>query len=349
MNTIDFSPKLSPRWLVYLRNYLLDKGIDPAPVFARCNINEVTESEYAPPLATTKLITLLDEVADTANDSLLGFHMATQFHYESSALVVLAMLAAPDVTMALTTLSHFDKYVDTGIQTSYTFGEQTSIFTAELLGVDCSSTTQINEYLLAFTVHTLNTATRKKMPVTAVHFQHERSECLDIMNTYFGTEVMFGQASNRLIFDSAYLNEHLLSSNELLYDVLQGALKTYFYADSKELGFVDSVCRELMLSADRNKTAENSTSLEAIAEKLTISARSLRRRLKEEGCTFQEVKNLARERQAKYYLGNTAMTLSEVAFGVGFSELSAFSRAFKNWTGSTPQEYRSTVRKLILS
>ncbi len=351
MNAVDLTPKLSPRFIVYVRNYLLDNQIDPTSVFQECGINDVIDSEHAIPLPTAKLIQLIDCASRVSEDSLLGFNMATHFHYESSALIVLAMLAAPNVELALKTLSHFDRYVDTGITTAYDFGAEQSTFSAQLLGVDCTSTSHLNEYLLTFTVHSLNTATRKRMPISEVHFQHARDSDQEIIADFFATEVKYEQESNRLFFDSAHLGEHLFTSNELLYDILQNALRTYFYADTPGRRFVDSVCRELMISTELKNSTQSETrqdvSLDAIAEKLTISTRTLRRRLKEDGYNFQDVKSLVRERLAKYFLGNTKMTLSEIAYAVGFSELSAFSRAFKNWTCSTPQEYRNTVRRLM--
>ncbi|MFK7734053.1 MAG: AraC family transcriptional regulator ligand-binding domain-containing protein [Pseudomonadales bacterium] len=350
MNPIEFTPKLSPRFIVYVRNYLLDCNIDPTPVFEHCGVNDVTDSEHAVPLPTQKLIELIDHAAVASEDSLLGFNMATHFHYESSALVVLAMLAAPNVAVALKTLSHFDRYVDTGITTSYEFGNERSVFRAELLGVDSTLTSHLNEYLLAFTVHALNTATRQQMPITEVHFQHQREGGIEELETFFGCKIKFAQKNNRLFFASSFLKEPLFTGNELLFEILQNALKTYFYAESREMGFVDSVCRELIISAERHDEESinsKTDTLEHVAEKLAMSTRTLRRRLKDEGYTFQEVKNLARERQAKHFLGNTRMTLAEIAYSIGFSELSAFSRAFKRWTGNTPQEYRTTVRKLI--
>lgn len=350
MNPIEFTPKLSPRFIVYVRNYLLDCNIDPTPVFEHCGVNDVTDSEHAVPLPTQKLIELIDHAAAVSEDSLLGFNMATHFHYESSALVVLAMLAAPSVEAALKTLSHFDRYVDTGITTSYEFGNDRSVFRAELLGVDSARTCHLNEYLLTFTVHALNTATRQNMPITEVHFQHQRVNGIEELEAFFDCPVRFEQKNNRLFFSSSFLKEPLFTGNELLFEILQNALKTYFYAESREMGFVDSVCRELMISTEGqsvDSSASKTDTLDCIAEKLAMSSRTLRRRLKDEGYTFQEVKNLARERQAKHYLGSTRMSLAEIAYSVGFSELSAFSRAFKRWTGSTPQEYRNTVRKLI--
>jgi len=87
--------------------------------------------------------------------------------------------------------------------------------------------------------------------------------------------------------------------------------------------------------------------MEQIARSLALSPRTLRRRLSEEGYTFQEVKTQVREQRARHYLASTALSLSEIAFELGYSELSAFSRAFRSRVGETPQAYREKMKQLI--
>ena len=87
--------------------------------------------------------------------------------------------------------------------------------------------------------------------------------------------------------------------------------------------------------------------MDTIAASMALSPRTLRRRLSEEGYSFQQVKNMARERRAKYYLSSTRLTLSEIAFELGYSELSAFSRAFRSRAGETPQAYRDKLKQFI--
>ncbi len=77
-----------------------------------------------------------------------------------------------------------------------------------------------------------------------------------------------------------------------------------------------------------------------------MSERTLRRQLSNEGISFQEAKNIARRKWAKYYLAKSNMSLTEIAFELGYSELSAFSRAFRHWVGETPQAYRNRIKKL---
>jgi len=80
--------------------------------------------------------------------------------------------------------------------------------------------------------------------------------------------------------------------------------------------------------------------LDAAASRMGMSSRTLRRRLREEGTRFQDVLDRARCALAKHYLDEPKLALGEVAFLLGFSEPSAFHRAFKRWTGATPLSHR---------
>ena len=79
---------------------------------------------------------------------------------------------------------------------------------------------------------------------------------------------------------------------------------------------------------------------EYVAQELHTSAQTLRRRLKEEGLTYQELKDQLRRDSALYYLERGDLSIQEVAEKLGFSEPSTFHRAFKKWTNMTPGAYR---------
>ena len=90
-------------------------------------------------------------------------------------------------------------------------------------------------------------------------------------------------------------------------------METYFSMGDKTSGFVATVCRQIMLEDPLvNPAAEN------VAQRLGISTRTMRRRLSDEGFTFNDAKNLARERRAKYLLVNSRASLTEIAFELGY-------------------------------
>ena len=81
-------------------------------------------------------------------------------------------------------------------------------------------------------------------------------------------------------------------------------------------------------------------SLGGAARRLGVSTRTLQRRLASEGVSFRQIIQEVREHLARHYLRNTALTFGEVAFLLGFDEPPSFFRAFREWTGRTPQSVR---------
>jgi AraC-like DNA-binding protein len=88
------------------------------------------------------------------------------------------------------------------------------------------------------------------------------------------------------------------------------------------------------------RIAQGDTEIEAVARSLATSVRSLQRRLSAAGTSYQEILDSTRREAAVRYLGDRALSISEVAYLLGYSEPAAFHRAFKRWHGTTPQEFR---------
>jgi len=100
------------------------------------------------------------------------------------------------------------------------------------------------------------------------------------------------------------------------------------------LPLTDQVRRAL-----RGALRSDDAQLEAVAKRLGMTGRSLQRRLRDEGTVFQTLRDELRKDLADRYLGQ-GMSFAEISFLLGFSEPSAFFRAFKRWTGLTPFERR---------
>ncbi len=331
----ELEPSLSPRFVAYVRDYLLDHGIDPEPVFRQCGIDSSRSEELDAAVPAIRIANLLELAAQCSDNPCMGLHMARRYHYESASLLILAMLAAPSVGDGIRCLCHYDRYVDTAIAIDFDFGQSLAEFGFHVIVPEGVAVNQLNEYLQVFLVQALNTATRIPVPVKQVCFSHDNNQNAEALQDFFQAPVKFSCAGNRLLFDRSYLQERFHTSHALLHEILVNAMKTYFVTEQSCNGFVDILCREIIRCG-----ADESATLENIAERLAISPRTLRRRLSSEGSSFQEVKNLARAKRAKYYLRRTSMPIAEIAYELGFSELSAFSRAFRSWVGQAPQAYR---------
>lgn len=91
----------------------------------------------------------------------------------------------------------------------------------------------------------------------------------------------------------------------------------------------------------RAQLARGKVGVETVAAQLNMSRYTLHKKLKQEGLTFAGLLEQVRRDQAITYMKDKTKPLVEIAEQLGFSELSAFSRAFKRWMGTPPAEYRS--------
>ena len=335
----DLEPSLSPRFVAYVRDYLLDRGIDPEPVFHQCGIVSSRCEELDAAVPAQRIASLLELAAQYSDNPSMGLNMAQRYHYESASLLILAMLAAPSVGDGIHCLCHYDRYVDTAIATDFDFSKSLAEFSFQVIVPGDVAVNQLNEYLLGFLVQALNTATRIPVPIKRVCFSHHNLQNASALEEFFQASVAFSCPDNRIFFARSYLQERFHTSHNLLHEILVNAMKTYFVPEQSGTGFVDILCREIIRCG-----GDESATLEKIAQRLAISPRTLRRKLSAEGRSFQEVKNLARSKRAKYYLRRTSMPIAEIAYELGFSELSAFSRAFRSWVGQAPQAYRQQGR-----
>lgn len=167
----------------------------------------------------------------------------------------------------------------------------------------------------------------------AVELQHHPSGDIAAYERFFAAPVRFGAPVTRLVLSRASLEAPLATADpNLLPILLRQADELLAQCGTSAPSTVEQV-RSVLSSLLR--TSEHD--VQHVAARLGTTSRSLQRRLKDEGTTFQAVRDELRRELAHAYLRGGA-SIAEVSFLLGFSEASALFRAFKRWTGSTPLE-----------
>jgi AraC-like DNA-binding protein len=151
----------------------------------------------------------------------------------------------------------------------------------------------------------------------------------------FECPVLFGQSENRLMFDATWLGNAAHLGNAITNSVVLRLCDQLLDDFALRTGVSGKVRDALVTTLDRPKR------LDAVARDLKLSARTLRRRLQEEGKTFQGVLDELRMYVAIKYLRDTTLTVEDIAAAVGFSDGAGFRHAFHRWTQSSPQEFRN--------
>jgi AraC-like DNA-binding protein len=148
--------------------------------------------------------------------------------------------------------------------------------------------------------------------------------------------VRHNQPHVRMSFDAHWLDLPVVQNPQSLREFLAGAPANLIVKYRDTSSVTDRIRRLL-----RKRLGEELPSLEEVGEQLAVTPQTLRRRLREEGRGWQQIKDELRRDAAIEYLVQTRLPLLDIANRVGFSEASTFHRAFKHWTGVAPGEYRS--------
>jgi len=176
---------------------------------------------------------------------------------------------------------------------------------------------------------------RPLVPI-AVELPHERGADLGVYVEIFGIRPRFESPVGAIELARDDAERACPAADPLLSEVILRQANALLAAlPDPESTFAARVRRKIV-----EHLAEGAVSLAAIARSLRMSERSLQRRLADEGVAFDALLDSLRHELALRYLAKQATAIGEVAYLLGYSEPSAFHRAFKRWTGKTPAEAR---------
>ena len=151
---------------------------------------------------------------------------------------------------------------------------------------------------------------------------------------YFGVAPELGERT-KLVFSAADAARPFLTANDVLWQSFEPTLRRRLNKLNAETPVVERT-RSVLLECLPAGESELSQS----ARRLGMSGRTLQRRLAKEGVSYREVVQSTREHLAQHYLTSTRIPYAEIAFLLGFDKPSSFFRAFRTWTGSTPDVTR---------
>ena len=199
--------------------------------------------------------------------------------------------------------------------------------------------TDYDEYageLALFNCHRFSSwLVQEHLPAQAFNFAHPAPPHVDEYRPMFlGNPVNFDAPHTEMVLNRALLDKPSSQNEQSLARYLRHPalvmLKQQYEQDSWTLRV------KKLLRKDLDEMPE----LDTVAAALDVHSQTLRRRLGKEGTSFSELKSQMRRDISLHYLGKQGLSIEDIAHRAGFSESSAFIRAFKGWTGVTPYTYR---------
>jgi AraC-like DNA-binding protein len=286
-------------------------------------------------------IKFLNLAATALQDDLLGFHLAQMPDLRAVGLLYYLFASSETLLDGLQRVARYSTIVNEGIVQTCTYGTELSV-SFRYHGVGRHLDRHQIECWAAGLVRMCRELTGLRLAPSRLRLVHHRGENQrSTLSNFFRVNVEFGARVDDVAFPRRAADARILSADPHLNKLLLAYCEE---ARSHRGRWRAGTFRASVESAIAPLLPHGQANVEGVARQLAMSPRTLARRLSEEETNFSDVLEGLRRDLAARYLGEKEFGIAQIAWLLGYEETSAFSRAFKRWTGKTPREMRVARR-----
>jgi AraC-like DNA-binding protein len=278
-----------------------------------------------------------------SGDSLFGLHFGESLQLAALGVVGQIIQTSSTISEALTNACPLVKLTSDIFDMQIQHDKKT--FTIHLL-VDKKKAElypfayrHMADCLMVFVIHEMDGLLLEKVKPNYAGFPYFLAEQYEYTRVFRSPKIV-KTTELSLEFSSNYLDVPVLSANYELQQLLLSKINKMMEQSNVQGSWKQKV-HSYLLANSYLKTL----SLEAVAKNFNLTERSLQRKLKDEGCTYLEIVDSVRKKIALNYLDNDTFSVKDITHILGYNEQSAFLRAFKRWTDTTPGGYKTKVKK----
>lgn len=285
---------------------------------------------------------LWQAAVEQTKDPFIGLHIGEKAHFESIGIVGFTLQNSANLHTALERGVYYNNLYSSmvSIRLEQEGHLMKVIFTpaAHFIRGFPLAARQSVEASMAFVVMALRKLSGKDIHPQLASFEFASARALPVKEyeKLFSSKLVFNEQQSSLLFRIQDLQTSVLSYNKEVFKVLDQQAEVMLKAYENKLTYTEKVkqCVVRLLES-------NYVTIEQVADELRLSVRTLQRKLKEEGSSFLEIIDSLHTELAIRYLKESHLSISQIAYLLGYAEAGVFTRAFKRWTGYNPTEYRS--------
>jgi AraC-like DNA-binding protein len=313
-------------------------GIELKPLLKKAGLTDHQVKDRGARLPVQHQIQFLNLVADALQDELLGFHLAQLPDLRELGLLFYVAASSETLGDALRRLARYSSTVNEGLSVKCL--EQEDVRLAyEYVGIARHSDRHQIEFFMTVLIRLSRQLTGLRLVPSRARLTHRRSNRGGSeLAEYFGGHITFGARADELTFVGSIKDIAITSADPYLNEILVANCEQALSHRPKNRGTLRSAVENAIVPLLPHGKVRASE----IAVRLGLSQRTSARRLASEGVTFSEVLESLRGDLARQYLSDPDLSISRIAWLLGYEEVSAFTRAFKRRTGKTPRETRQT-------
>jgi AraC-like DNA-binding protein len=333
-------PTLTARAILPLVSGLQRLGHNPAPLLDAVGLDARALDDPDARIPMRAGSGLLVRAAAMTGDDCIGLHLAEHADLRTVDVHYYAMAASATLREAFTRLSRYQRLIHetTRIDVSATAG---GMALRHVLPGGFAASRQTAEFLLAAWVRIGRVVTGTEWCPADVRFAHDAPANLSEHRRFFKAPIRFSTGENVLIVSASTLSLPCVGTDPALASLMDRYANEHMKPQAADGHSLADRVRAVLIAElpDGEPTAAR------VAARMKLSVRTLNRALAAEGTSYRAVLKQMRGEMASRHLANPRMPLGEIAFLLGFSDVTAFHRAFRRWTGQTPAQWRerSTV------
>jgi AraC-like DNA-binding protein len=283
-------------------------------------------------------INFLNLAADELKDDLLGFHLALSPDLREIGWLYYVAASSETMGEALQRGTRYSTIANESLSLHY-FDRTNVVITIHHIGVSRHLDRHQIEFVMTVLVRMCRQLSGVRLLPARIQFVHRRERASPEIIDFFGSDVEFGADIDAATFAATIVGLPTVSGDPYLHKLLVAYCEDALSRRPARRG----TFRESVENAIVPLLPHGRVQVEEIARRLGTSQRTFARRLSAEGVTFSEVLESLRSDLAKRHLADGNISISEIAWLLGYHEVSAFTHAFKRWTGKTPREARSQI------
>ena len=313
-----------------------EMGKDPAPVLAKAGMTTQQASNPAIRLEVRTQIRLLELAAGELQDELLGFHLARSFDLREIGLLYYVIASSERLEDALRDAERYSRIMNEGIRLRFSLQDRAATIALDYVNVDRDADRHQIEFWLVALVRMCRQVTDTRLAPSQLKMRHFRNGTPAEFRTFFGSDVEFGADGDAVSFPAQLAALPVAGHDDYLNEMLRRYAEEALARRSRDRAILRSKVEETLPGLLPHGRATASE----VAQRLGMSSRTLSRKLGEEGTSFAEILDQLRAALAKHYLDDDALPVSEIAWLLGYREVSSLTHAFKRWTGTSPRQFR---------
>jgi AraC-like DNA-binding protein len=315
------------------------RGLDPTSLLERCALPSDLEGRDEWPIGSRALDELMATAAALTGEPFVALRLPAELSLRRYGLHELAARSAPTVGEALARIVRYASLIHPRLELRLETTVEEATLRNRMIGYERGVGRHLHEYGLAVMMTNIRREVEGALSARRVWFMHARPRDLVPLYRFFGTrELAFGCADNGVTVAAEVLARPSRSADARLLATVEPLAEAALLAQPPASDFAAEVtARVRALLPDGADAA-------AVARALHMSARTLQRRLADQGTHFSDVLDEARAGLARQWLADGALSLGEIGWRLGFADLAGFSRAFKRWTGEPPGTFRARTR-----